>query len=257
MTSQILQLTPEQIVTQVCLAYDLGLGIFVNKENAEDMLPTASQEIQIQFLFWMTQMDYATKSAKLYENCNRFYEKNKSWLEPRYLLDRNSDDLFKLVQDNLKPRYPNEIVKRFQQNAQILLDQYHGKAIEIVEQSTSAQDLLNKIKAFRGFGDKLGNYLLRTYVNVMNLNFADLNEILPPVDVHDVRLTYEWGLVESKVMTTSNINTVKKIWSQACIASNKSWLKFDKALWLIGSKGERSNNPAQDFAKNLGLNAIL
>ena len=38
-------------------------------------------------------------------------------------------------------------------------------------------------------------------------------------------------------MTKKNINFVKQLWNEACVKSEKSWLVFDKALWLLGSEG--------------------
>jgi endonuclease III len=250
--SKVLNLTTSEIVTQICNAYTNSLGIFKEKHNAEDLVPNTTKETQIQFLFWVIQMDYATKSSRLYENANRLYKSNPNWINCEYISNISNKDLYKLIQQELRPRYTNEICKRFKLNCKKLEDNYSGKAINIVKASKTAKELLENIKDFRGFGDKLANFLTRTYIDLLKPKYSDIEDIFQPVDVHDVRLTYEWELIENKEMTKGNILKVKKIWQQACIKSNKSWIIFDKALWLIGSGGVRTNNINADFNINLG-----
>ncbi len=251
--SKVLNLTTSEIVNEICSAYKNNYGIFKEKHNAEDLVPKASKENQIQFLFWVIQMDYATKSSRLYENANKLYTSNPNWIKSKYISDISDKDLYNLIQQNLRPRYTNEIVKRFKINCKLLKEKYSGKAINIVKSSSSANELLQNIKEFRGFGDKLANFLTRTYIDLLDLKYKDLEDILQPVDVHDVRLSYEWGLIKEKEMTKKNIFKVKEIWQNACIESKNSWIIFDKALWLIGSSGKRSDNPKIDFKINLGL----
>lgn len=254
MISKVLNLTTSEIVNQICNAYINNHGIFKEKHNAEDLVPKTSKENQIQFLFWVIQMDYATKSSRLYENANKLYKSDPNWIKSKYISEISDKDLYKLIQQNLRPRYTNEIVKRFKINCKSLEEKYSGKAINIVKSSNSAKELLVNIKEFRGFGDKLANFLTRTYIDLLDLKYKDLEDILQPVDVHDVRLSYEWGLIKVKEMTKKNIFKVKEIWQNACIESKNSWIIFDKALWLIGSSGIRTNNALNDFRNNIGIN---
>jgi hypothetical protein len=75
-------------------------------------------------------------------------------------------------------------------------------------------------------------------INTFSYHFTDVDSMLPPVDVHDVRLAYLLGYIDSYQMTAKNINLVKKLWNEACRKSGESWLIFDKALWLLGSEGK-------------------
>lgn len=252
MISKVLNKSPEQIVVDICNAYNKNIGVFVEKTNAEDLVPATTKDLQVQFLFWIIQMDYATKSSKLYENANKLFGKNDSWLIPDYILNMPEEQLLTFIKTNFKPRYANEIVKRFKMNAKKLKNEYSGRAINIINSSKNAVELLKKIKEFRGFGDKLANFLLRTYTDLLKLNFYDIDQVLPPVDVHDVRLTYEWGFINNKEMTQTNINSVKRLWSNACKNTKSSWITFDKALWLIGSKGKRTEDTKQDYLFNIG-----
>jgi hypothetical protein len=251
--SDVLRKTASQIALEIVNAYENSQGIFTEKTNAEDLVPEANIETQSQFLFWVIQMDYSTKSAKLYENANTLFDKTPEWIDTKYLQNSSQQQLDKMIRESLKPRYPNEIVNRFQLNSQKLIDEYSGKALNIVNASTSAKELLKKILEFRGFGPKLGNFLTRTYIDLLKLDYSDIEDILQPVDVHDMRLTYEWGLVSKNELSDKNIQFVKELWSTACKNAKVSWITFDKALWLIGSKGKRSEDPQKDYATNLGF----
>lgn len=88
------------------------------------------------------------------------------------------------------------------------------------------------------FGPKIGTFFVRTMINNFSYNFPDMELILPPVDIHDVRIAYLLGYTETDQMTQKNINFVKRLWSEACVKSGDSWLIFDKALWLLGSEGK-------------------
>jgi len=72
-------------------------------------------------------------------------------------------------------------------------------------------------------------------VNTFNFKLNNINKVTQPVDRHDIRLTYNWGLIESKDINQKNINKVKKIWEKACNDAGKSWLIFDRAMWVWGS----------------------
>lgn len=248
-----LQKSTSAIAAEICEQYDKGLGVFARKVNAEDLAPNTILEDKIQFLFWVIQMDYATKSASLYKNANDLWWESPNWIDTKSMLSLSDGVRENLIKSKLKPRYAAEISKRFKVNAALLEQEYNGLAMNMVKQSVSANDLLERIKKFRGFGAKLANYLLRTYVDLAELKFADIDEILPPVDVHDVRLSYEWGLLENKEMTDKNISDTKQIWSSACKKAGVSWVKFDKALWLIGSEGLRDGDIPENYKLNVGI----
>ncbi len=159
MISKTLNKSPKEIAIDICNAYNKSKGLFKEKSNAEDLVPNVKSDLQIQFLFWVIQMDYATKSANLYINANNLFAENSLWLLPDYFLNMSDEELLLFIKSKFKPRYPNEIVKRFKINAKKLNEEYLGKAINIVNSSESAVDLLTRIKQFRGFGDKLANLI--------------------------------------------------------------------------------------------------
>ena len=66
----------------------------------------------------------------------------------------------------------------------------------------------------------------------------DIKDILPPVDMHDVRIACILGFIDNNEMTAKNILKTKKLWSTASKDSGVNWITFDRALWLLGSEGK-------------------
>jgi len=244
--------TIEETVSLIVNSYNQSLGIFANKVNAEDMVPKTVDKERALYLFWVIQMDYSTKSSRLYEKANVLYKESPTWIQARYIKRLSDKKLGNLI-NRLSPRYPNEIFIRFRLNSARLIEEYDGSAMNIITESNNANQLLDNIRKFRGFGPKLGSFLARTYIDLFKLSYPDVASILPPVDIHDVRLTFEWGFNSSQKMTAKNIHFVQKLWSNACKKVNVSWITFDKALWLIGSEGVRNSDPVKDFRENIGI----
>lgn len=230
---------PETFVKLVVTAYKNNKGIFSKKKiNAEDLVPKTTSNIKkALFLFYVIQLDYAIKSQNLYAGARRLFLHNPSFFTPDYISNLSSDKLAKILKKYLKPRYINEAIKRYKENSQILLAKYSGDPRKIFKEHKSAKEVLKSLRNFRGFGPKIGNFFIRAMINTFNYHYDDIEELLPPVDVHDVRVAYLLGFVSSSEMTGKNINKVKKLWSCACKKAKISWLVFDKALWLLGSEG--------------------
>ncbi len=104
---------------------------------------------------------------------------------------------------------------------------------------------------FRGFGPKTGSLFFRSMVTTFNLDLENLDKVLQPVDMHDVRIAYLMGFVSGNEMTDANIRLVKELWNKACIDANVNWLTFDKALWLLGAIGKPESK--EDILKLLLL----
>ena len=150
-------------------------------------------------------------------------------------------DLKKYLEQYLKPRYINETINRYKVNSDKLKSEYNNNPLLIFTDSVTAKEALKKTLEFRGFGAKIGNFFVRTMVNTFDFEYPDIENILPPVDVHDVRIAHLMGYIESDKMTQKNIQITKELWSNACRDAKVSWLTFDKALWLLGSEGLPKN----------------
>ena len=244
-------MTPAQFVKAVTLAYENGYGIFKNKVNAEDLVPhNASGKEKALYLFYVIQLDYSTRSQRLYEGAKRLFEAERNFFKPTYILSLPQKKLEKHLVEYFRPRYINEAIRRFRKNSQILNESYDGDPRSIFGKSKTAAEALKRVGEFRGFGPKIGNFFVRTMINTFDYKFADVEEILPPVDVWDVRIAFLMGFVESDNMGTANIRAVKELWSKACRDGSVSWLTFDKALWLLGSEGKpRSRGEIVGFTK--------
>ncbi len=231
-------MAPSEFVKTVVDKYDSNRGIFKLHKNAEDLTPVnATRPQKALFLFYIIQLDYATKSQRLYENAQELFKEDPDFFDARNIFNLEPKILEETLRTRLRPRYLNEAVCRYIINSKKLLDEYEGDPLTIFIESTSAKQALKKVLEFRGFGPKIGNFLVRTFVNTFVFEYPDIENMLPPVDVHDVRIAHIMNFVDSSEMSQRNILKVKNLWHEACITAGVSWLKFDKALWLLGSEG--------------------
>jgi len=229
---------PSEFVKVVVEAYRGGRGVFANKVNAEDMLPPQASDLEKSlFLFYVIQLDYATKSQRLYEGARMLFSADPRLFDPVYVVNLSDDELRENLQTYLRPRYINEAVRRYRANSRRLLDDFGGDPRRVFDGVGSAKEALRSVRTFRGFGPKIGNFFVRTMINTFGYPYPDVEDLLPPVDVHDVRIAYLLGFSAAAEMSGRNIAEVKELWSTACREAGVSWLVFDKALWLLGSEG--------------------
>jgi len=229
---------PVDFVKIIVNQYNNYQGVFKNHLNAEDYVPKTSDKKKALFLFYVVQLDYATKSQRLYQGAKELFNHQPNFYSPSFILSLSRKELKDFLSTYLKPRYINEAIERYQINSRMLSKEYNQNPLLIFKQSVTTQEILNKIRKFRGFGPKIGNFFVRTIINTYSFNYPDIEIILPPVDIHDVKIAYLMGYINSPKMTTQNINQTKKVWSQACHQAGVSWLVFDKALWLFGSEAK-------------------
>ncbi|MBU0975602.1 MAG: hypothetical protein ABIE03_04810 [Patescibacteria group bacterium] len=249
-----MRLKPDLLVEIIFEAYKKKIGVFKKRINAEDLLPRdTSKKEKALFLFYVIQLDYSIKSQTLYAGAERLWDDDSSFFFPDYISKAEKNTLRSTLEEYLKPRYMNEAVKRWKINSKKLLNEYEGNPLKIFDNKLSAKTVLEHIREFRGFGPKIGNFFLRAIVNTFDLRLENIEDISQPVDVHDIRLTYEWGFIPDSKVSQKNIRLTQEIWQKACKKAKISWLVFDKALWLLGSEGKRSGNPINDLKENLGL----
>ena len=226
-----------KFVKRVVKQFNARKGVFANKVNVEDWVPKKfSAKKKAMFLFLVTQLDYAIKSVLLYEGATKLVKDKPNFFSAEAVVAMSDEELTELLTTYLRPRYVNEAVKRYKLNAQVLLDEYKGDPRNIFKDK-SASKVVKKVLKFRGFGPKTGNLFFRSMVNIFGLKFDDIGDVLPPVDMHDVRIAYYMGYVDSNEMTQKNVTLVKHIWGDACKKAKVNWMTFDMALWLLGSQG--------------------
>jgi endonuclease III len=244
-------MTPSGFANRVVELFEKRESVFENKVNVEDWVPQEFNDLEKScFLFYVTQLDYAIKSQLLYEGAIKLIKINPEFFLPKTILDLTDEELTDFLKTYLRPRYINEAVFRYKANSQKLMDLYNGNPKEIFNDE-DATKVLKKILDFRGFGPKTGNLFFRSMVTTFEINYSNIDKILQPVDMHDVRIAKYMGYVDSDEMTEKNVKRVKELWNKACLTANVNWLTFDKALWLLGSVGQPKNK--EDILKLLLL----
>lgn len=229
---------PSDFAKRVVEIMERREGVFANRLNVEDWVPIdLDPKGKACFLFLLTQLDYAIKSILLYEGARKLHEVNPNFFTAEFILGLTDKELTDVLANYLKPRYINEAVFRYRNNSQRLIDLYQGDPRNIFR-SKDAPEVLKEIWEFRGFGPKTGNLFFRSMVTTFEMDLENIDSVLPPVDIHDVRIAKIMGFVESDQMTNRNVRLVKEMWSFACKEAQVNWLVFDKALWLLGSIGK-------------------
>lgn len=232
-------MNPNNFVKEVVKNYNTKQGIFENRINAEDYVPKKASDLdKSRFIFYITGLDYATKSQPLYERANKLFTKDKKLFDPKHIAKLSDEDIYTYIINFLKPRYPNEAVKRFGINSKLLIDKYKSNPKNIFTSSQTAKEAIEKVRDFRGYGPKIGNFFARTIINYFSITYSDIDDILIPVDRHDVKISYLMGFIDNPKMSKKNIDKVKNIFNLACKETKTSWLIFDKALWIMGSMGK-------------------
>jgi len=197
---------PKEFVSLVVEKYEKFEGIFENHKNAEDLAPNTDDITKSLFLFYVLQLDYATKSQRLYDGARLLFKDEPDFYKPDFIVSLSDAKLRKYLEKYLKPRYINEALLRYIKNSKKLKSEYNSNPLKIFTNSKTAKEALKKTLEFRGFGPKIGNFFVRTMVNTFNFNYSDIENILPPVDVHDVRIAYLMGFIASDEMSQNNIN---------------------------------------------------
>jgi len=246
--------TAEQLVKLITDAYTSQRGVFRSLVNAENLIPEEADSLEkAEFLFYVIQLDYAMQSRVLYKRAQDLWARAKHLFTAHYVCRLNKYALHMMIEGHLRPRYPNEAYLRWRNNSKILLNEYRADPRNIFAESTDALKIIEKIHRFRGFGPKIGNFFFRAMVNTFNFPLENIEEVTPPVDIHDVRLTADWGLIPEPIMSQKRIKEVKQIWQNACKQCKISGLQVDRALWILGSEGHRTGNPQHDLETNLQL----
>lgn len=233
------QITPSEFVRLVTDKFLARKGVFSEFRNVEDYVPQEASPIQQSlFLFYVVQLDYAIKGRVLYAGATKLHQERPEFFTPQHIQGLNDKELFKTLTNFMKPRYPNEAVARYKANTKKLQEDYDGDPTRMFSESKTAADVVDKIQEFRGMGPKTGNLFFRAMVSTFGFKYDDIDSVLQPVDIHDVRIAHIMGFTENDEMTEKNIQKVKLLWNSACRDAEVNWITFDRALWLLGSEGK-------------------
>jgi hypothetical protein len=239
------------VVNRLLEAFETNYGIFEDiSDLLEFQIPMSVRPRSLEharFLFYLIAQDYGTKSSRLYKKARALYAKSPQIFDPNYVIANYvSPEDAKLVEDTgvqLSTRFPRETAKRWYKNSVKLIEEYDGDPRKIFATSSDARAVFKCIRSFRGFGPKIGGLLLRTFLGCGFAELEHVEDVLVPVDVHDVRIAFYTNAAE----TASGKNQVsdyhkyareiQQLWSDACNSAGLDWLQVDRALWLLGSRG--------------------
>ena len=187
------------------------------------------------FVAYTLLCDYFMKSVVLYQNAKRFAEEKPRFFDPIFTKKyrRKESELAQILKENLSVRFPNEAARRWLDFSQKIINYYNGNPLEIFELE-SASEIVKRLREFRGFGHKIGNLYFRIIAGLIDKKFLDINEVYPPIDVHDVRLTYRWGIISDQ--ERNKVKRVRELWLNACKDANVNWFHVDRMMWIIGSR---------------------
>ena len=87
------------------------------------------------------------------------YKDNNTFFTPVNISQLTDVSLSEYLKQYLRPRYINEAVKRFKLNTQVLNDKYKGDPRKIFDDTTTCQQVVRRLKDFRGFGPKSVTFL--------------------------------------------------------------------------------------------------
>jgi len=198
------------------------------------------------FLFYTVVNDHGMKSSRLYTRAKVLFREQRSLFEPSGVIETfggpEDPQLVRSTGGYLGTRYPKETAKTWYLNSVRLCQKFDGDPRNLFQSVSDARILMKEIRAFRGYGPKIGGMLLRA---IIGLGFADVKgveEVLVPVDIHDSRISFLTGMLKhddgnGKIDYYAHVPQVQRILLDACNSLGLKWLDADRALWLIGSRG--------------------
>jgi hypothetical protein len=116
-----LTMQPKEFVEAIVKKYENFEGVFENHKNAEDLAPKTDAIAKALFLFYVIQLDYATKSQRLCDGAKLLFQNEHNFYNPDFILELNEVNLKKYLEQYLKPRYINEAIKRYKINSKKLI----------------------------------------------------------------------------------------------------------------------------------------
>lgn len=242
----------QQIVVRLYDAFSSRFGLLSETEDLVENqippnVPRLSRDHSL-FLFFTVANDHGMKSSRLYAAAKQLFQKCRELFEPRRIVaDFSSGDdpaLIEATAKSLGVRYPREAARSWYANSLRLLESFNGDPRQLFQSSSDASALLKQIRSFRGYGPKTGGMLLRAIVGLGFVRVDRLEDVLPPVDVHDSRISFLTGIVRASAAREVDGEHYYKYTAQiqaalkdACNSSRVAWCDVDRALWLIGSRG--------------------
>jgi endonuclease III len=240
------------VVSIVHNAFKDGEGLLSETEDlVENQIPNGVEKLSREhalFLFYAVANDHGVRSSRMYARAKNLYLAFPNTFDPLWIVSNfeSAEDpgLISLTGESVGARYPREATKTWYSNSVKLIEEYDGDPRNLFSSTSDARELIKKIKAFRGYGPKIGGMLLRVVIGLGFAQVSGLENVFVPVDIHDSRISFFTGILRPKDRNLEDgidyyayAKRVQKILLDTCNALGIKWLNMDRALWLIGSRG--------------------
>jgi len=193
-----------------------------------------TKEEKARYLFYSISLDYGVRAEKLFEKMRSLYSDRKELFDPLFLSSMKKQSLVKLMQE-LRMRFPRQAAERWKRNSQKLIKGYDGRVLNVFK--GDADEILQKLREFYGFGDKLSRLLLRVMVERGIIKQPKGFERMSiPTDIHDVKLAYRAGLLREEPDYSKHAKKVREAWTRLSLERGFLPADVDRALWVLGAE---------------------
>jgi endonuclease III len=200
------------------------------------------------FLFMVVPNDRGVKSSALWKRAKLAHKTSPELFDLAAVVARYSNDRSKLASylaASIGPRYANHASSAWVENAARLGQEYDGDPRALFGSSRDSREIARVIRGYKGFGPKTGGMMLRAAIGLGWASADHLEEVEMPVDVHDVRISLQTGILcdalIARTIDSRSYSTlapvIRQFLTRICAEEKISWPEIDRSLWLIGSRG--------------------
>jgi len=195
------------------------------------------------YLTYVISVDYMTDAVKLWRGSREEYQHIPDSFNSTKILDMSDSQLRTLVK-RIGGRYPKTGAETWRKISKILLDRYDGDPRNITRESSTIDEIKQKIDVFPYLrGKKLFNFYLRAMGENSLFKISNFHELDIPVDIQVARFTIYTGVL--KLLSESFRGCVheeplrgliEEAWREAAHGLGTYPWKLDEPIWTVGSK---------------------
>lgn len=184
------------------------------------------------YMFYSCLLDYGMRSAIYHKNLSTTYKNYSFIFNPKYVLNMDDESLKNIIINNIHPRYPNVAVNKWRELSKKLFE--YDSILDYLKGINSFDELDSFIKNIKGYGQKTGGLLIRIICDTGVCNFN--NDVCSiPIDRHDIEISYLTGIINSKNVSSKDIDDLSGAYVRASRKLEISPSDVDKYLWEIGN----------------------
>lgn len=203
------------------------------------------------YMFYSCLLDYGMRSKIYHNNLINTYKSHSEIFNPENVSSMSEENLKETIINHIHPRYPNVAVKKWINLSLDLLK--YNNILDYLKSINSYNDLEQFIKSINGYGQKTGGLLLRIIYDSKICDFKEIDSI--PIDRHDIEISYLVGIIDSKDLSSKDINNLSDVYVSVCRELGISPSNIDKYLWEVGNsfcnKKDCVNCPLSGYCSKL------